>query len=249
MDFIEQYTEWIRNNSSQRFINGYTEITAPFVDAHNDDIQFYIRQDGTEYVLTDDGYILSDLQMNGCDMKSSKRRQLLLSVSAMLGVTIIDDCIMMRVKSADLLPTAMHTMIQSMLKISDIFFTHPATVRGIFLEDVRNYFMEKDIRSAPSVMFSGKSGLLQRFDFVIPASRKQPERLVTTINRPTRQAIQSAIFAWRDVQPTRGDKTMGFLFLNDSESRNESLSDAAKQYDMQPVWWSMRDNFVDVLSA
>ena len=34
----------------------------------------------------------------------------------------------------------------------------------------------------------------QRFDFVVPASKTQPERIITTLNQPTKQNVQSAIF-------------------------------------------------------
>ena len=60
-DFIIQYTNWIKENSGQRAINGYTEITTPFLDIHNDELRFYVQKQGNEYLFTDDGYTLADL--------------------------------------------------------------------------------------------------------------------------------------------------------------------------------------------
>ena len=34
--FIDAYIKWLRENSSQKVINGYTEITTPFLDSNND---------------------------------------------------------------------------------------------------------------------------------------------------------------------------------------------------------------------
>ena len=43
-NFINEYLDWIKNNSSQISIGDYNEITTPFVDAHNDHIRFYMKQ-------------------------------------------------------------------------------------------------------------------------------------------------------------------------------------------------------------
>ena len=44
---------------------GVCEITTPFVDRHNDSLQIYLFQENGNYVLTDDGYTLSNLEMSG----------------------------------------------------------------------------------------------------------------------------------------------------------------------------------------
>lgn len=46
------------------------------------------------------------------------------------------------------------------------------------------------IRYTPKVKFTGKSGYDHLFDFVIPKSRQQPERIIQAINRPN--AVHSA---------------------------------------------------------
>ena len=43
-DFIGKYLDWIKNNSTQTMIGEYSEISTPFVDAHNDQIRFYIMK-------------------------------------------------------------------------------------------------------------------------------------------------------------------------------------------------------------
>ena len=61
-DFIENYLSWIRSKSSQKTIGDFEEITTPFVDSHNDKIQFYVSRSPNGFSLTDDGYTLSDLE-------------------------------------------------------------------------------------------------------------------------------------------------------------------------------------------
>ena len=69
-DFIENYLSWIRSKSSQKTIGDFEEITTPFVDSHNDKIQFYVSRSPNGFSLTDDGYTLSDLAR----LSSSKSR-------------------------------------------------------------------------------------------------------------------------------------------------------------------------------
>src|SRR6266496_638104 len=51
-------------------------------------------------------------------------------------------------------------------------------VISLFIEDVKQFLDEHEVRYSPYVEFTGKSGYLHRFDFLIPKLRKQPERLL-----------------------------------------------------------------------
>ena len=55
----------------------WVEITTPFLDRHNDALQIYARAENGGFVLTDDSYILRDLEGSGCSIKSEKRKDLL----------------------------------------------------------------------------------------------------------------------------------------------------------------------------
>jgi hypothetical protein len=55
-----------------------------------------------------------------------------------------------------------------------------------------------DIRYTPSVKFTGISGYDHHFHFAIPKSKKQPERIVQAITRPTRDNALLFINAWVD---------------------------------------------------
>ena len=99
-----------------------------------------------------------------------------------------------------------------------------------------------DIRYTPKVKFTGKSGYDHLFDFVIPASRKQPERIVQTINRPSRETAQRVAFSWIDTKEVRPDNSRAYAFLNDTDHvPSASVIDALKNYDVNPVLWSRRN--------
>ena len=250
-DFITRYLEWIKHNSSQTAIGDYSEITTPFVDAHNDQIQFYITRTGNGYMLTDDGYVINDLEMCGCDVKSKKRKQMMAQIAESIGVTIKDNCIVVEANEGDI-ARKQHIMIQAMLKISDMFLTTSSRVKGLFMEEVQEFFVANDIRNTPSIMLMGHSGLSHQFDFVIPASRKMPERVITTINTPTKQAIESALFAWNDVAKTRngGNGSQGYIILNDKKKKpNNELFNAIQNYDLKAVPWTDRDAYITELAS
>jgi len=71
---IDAYVEWLRKGVSARSLEGSCELTSPFLDRHNDHIQLYAtKRDGT-IVLSDDGYILSDLRTSGLELTTQKRK-------------------------------------------------------------------------------------------------------------------------------------------------------------------------------
>ena len=137
-NFINEYLDWIKNNSSQISIGDYSEITTPFVDAHNDHIRFYISKKNGGYILTDDGYTINDLEMCGCDIKSKKRKQLMTQIAEGIGVSIIDNCIVVESSAQDI-ARKQHIMIQAILKMSDMFLTTSSRVKSIFMEEVQEY--------------------------------------------------------------------------------------------------------------
>ena len=230
-DFITKYLDWIKRNSSQTAIGDYCEITTPFVDAHNDQIQFYITRTTNGYLLTDDGYVINDLEMCGCDVKSKKRKQMMVQIAESIGVMIKNNCIVVEANEGDI-ARKQHIMIQAILKLSDMFLTTSSRVKGLFMEEVQEFFVAHDIRNTPSIMLMGHSGLSHQFDFVIPASRKMPERVITTINTPTKQAVESALFAWNDVAKTRngGNGSQGYIILM------SVLPPASAEASARPSW-------------
>lgn len=74
---LDQYWKWLKDKTTLRQINDWYEITTPHLDRHNDYIQIYARKSNDGFLLTDDGYILDDLEMSGCPIDTPRRRELL----------------------------------------------------------------------------------------------------------------------------------------------------------------------------
>jgi hypothetical protein len=98
--------------------------------------------------------------------------------------------------SPETFPLRKHSLIQAMLAVNDLFYLAKPVVESLFFEDVVEWLDVNEIRYTPKVKFTGISGYDYVFDFVIPKSRHQPERVVQAINKPTPQAAKALILEW-----------------------------------------------------
>ena len=47
--YINDYLSWLKSEITFSQVGDYYEITTPFLDAANDYLQFYIKQDGDKF--------------------------------------------------------------------------------------------------------------------------------------------------------------------------------------------------------
>jgi hypothetical protein len=120
----------------------------------------------------------------------------------------------------------------------------------LFFEDVVSWLDANEIRYTPGVKFPGTSGYDHLFNFVIPKSRKQPERIVQAISHPTRETALSFINAWTDTRQTRSPESKAYAVLNDVEQPvSGNVIDALRNYQIRPLPWSGRAEVVPELAA
>ncbi len=246
---MDQYLAWLRDKTKLRQINDFVEITTPYLDRHNDYLQFYVKRSNGGFVLTDDGYIIEDLKRSGCKLDTTKRQDLLQMTLNGFGIHLEDDALTVKA-TPDNFNLRKHSFVQAMLAVNDLFYLAVPMVASLFLEDVMAWFELYDIRYTPRVKFTGRSGYDHLFDFVIPKSRRAPERIVQTINRPSREQAQAVAFSWIDTKEVRPPDSRAFAFLNDSELMpSPSVVDALENYDVHAVLWSQREQIQDELTA
>ena len=82
-------------------------------------------------------------------------------------------------------PLRKHNLIQAILAVNDLFYLANPIVESLFYEDVVAWLDDNDVRYTPKAKFTGTSGLDHLFDFVVPKSRRQPERIVEAIKTNT----------------------------------------------------------------
>jgi hypothetical protein len=247
---LNVYRTWLKEKTTLREVDGnWVEITTPYLDRHNDALQIYTRQENAGYLLTDDSYVIHDLEASGCNLHTEKRQDLLRMTLNGFGVKLNREALEIRA-TVDTFPLRKHNLIQAMLAVNDLFYLAKPIVESLFFEDVVAWLDANDIRYTPKAKFTGTSGFDHLFDFVIPKSRKQPERIVQAINRPTRDNAEAFIYAWSDTRDVRLPESKAYAVLNDAEQPiSGGVLDAFRNYHIQPVSWSQRIEVVTELAV
>lgn len=113
---LDEYLAWLRDKTVLRQIDDWVEITTPYMDRHNDRIQIYAKRHNSGFVLTDDGYTISDLQDCGC-----KRRDLLQTTLNGFGVQLVDSRLEVHA-SNDNFASRKHNLVQAMLAVNAMLY-------------------------------------------------------------------------------------------------------------------------------
>lgn len=247
---IDRYFSWLRDKTSLRQVGSdWVEITTPYLDRHNDYIQLYARREDGGYLLTDDGYTITDLAQSGCKLDSPKRQDLLQMTLAGFGVRNQKDALEIHT-SIENFPIRKHNLVQAILAVNDLFYVAVPMIASLFYEDVVQWLDVSNIRYTPDIKLTGKSGFDHHFQFVIPKSRAQPERVVEAITRPTRVEAGNFIFKWLDTRGARASDSRAYAILNDQDQRVSSqVIEAFSSYEVKPVPWSERDDLKEELAA
>jgi len=250
-EMLDTYAAWLRDKTTLRRINDeWCEIATPYVDRHNDYVHIYARKEDGQYVLTDAGETIEDLQMSGCSLDSPKRQGLLAVTANGFGVKVTGKNALEVRTSREGFPLRKHNLVQAILAVDDLFYMASPIVSSLFLEDVAAWMDLHDIRNTPRIKFTGQSGFDHMFDFVIPRSRQRPERILRAMNRPDKSAAQGMVFAWHDTRAVRDPESRAYAILNDSERTvREEVLFALKTYEITPVPWSERESYRPDLAA
>jgi hypothetical protein len=246
---LDTYRRWLKEKTSLREIEDWVEITTPFLDRHNDSLQIYARRENGGFILTDDSYIIHDLEASGCNLRTDKRKDLLNMTLNGFGVKLRDNDALEVYASPENFARHKHTLIQAMLAVNDMFYLAKPVVESLFFEDVVAWLDENEIRYTPKVKFTGTSAYDHLFDFVIPKSRREPERILKAINRPTRQAATTFSFEWTDTRDVRSDGSKAYALLNDADGVPGDVIEALRNYQIKPVVWSQKLEVLEELAA
>jgi len=246
---LDDYYAWLKDKTALREVNQWVEVTTPFLDRHNDYLQIYAKRANHGFILTDDGHTIDDLEQTGCKLESRKRQDLLRVTLNGFGVQMAGKALQVHA-SPDNFALRKHNLVQAMLAVNDMFYLAVPTVASLFYEDVVAWLDVHEIRYTPKVKFTGKTGYDHLFDFVIPKSRRQPERIVQAINRPNRDTTQTVVLSWIDTKEVRSPDSRAYALLNDSDTAvSSAVLDALRSYEVRPVPWSQRDDVREELAA
>lgn len=248
-DFKEAYLSWLHENISVTEMGDYFRIITPFLDRYNDHLILYAKEEQGIYTLTDDGYVINELALAGAEPSSGRRLKLLNEIVAGYGVKVEKDELVVTATPRDFAQKK-HMLLQAMMTVDDLFMTSRSRVSSLFFEEIAQFLSHHDVRYSESLQLAGLSGLSHKVDFLIPSSKKAPERMVKAINSPTRTNIESVLFTYSDVKETRKQDLKLVVFLNDREaSVSDSLLGALETYSALPIPWSQKEKHVQELVA
>lgn len=249
---IENYYNWLKDNTIINEVGEYTEITTPFLDRHNDCIQFYMKKlNNNELLLTDDGYVLSDLEDSGFAFNTLKRKELLKDILKIYHIEKKDDSLTVTT-TMDNFPQRKHFYIQGILAINDLYNVNKNNVASLFAEDVAKFLENNDILYNENVKITGKSGYDHNIEYILPGIKRKgiPEKYIKVINNPTKSNTESALFTWSDIKNYRKLPNLMFVILNDEENKIKTdILNAYKSYDIQPLFWSNKKDIIERLTA
>jgi hypothetical protein len=247
-DLIDSYTEWLKKKINYKEINGYYEINTPFVNHVNDQIQFYIKRDDRDrIIMTDDGDTINNLEMAGVDVSSPARQRELHSILNGFGV-ILKGHELITLATPATFPMRKHNFIQAMLSVDDLFIVATPKVETFFLEDVTNFLLQNNIRFSPNIILQGKSSFQHKFDFLIPSSKRAPERIIKAVSSPKKQNIIAQLFAFKDTKQARNNE--GIMILNNLEKDiAPEISLAINEYGIIEFPWKNRETMKEKLAA
>lgn len=245
---IESYISWLKQKINYKEINGYYEITTPFVNHINDYIQFYIKMDerGRIY-MTDDGETLNNLEMAGVDIDQPARKRELESILNGFAVKLSGNELT-TIATPATFPMRKHNFIQAIMAIDDLFILASPRVEQFFLEDVQNFLHQNKVRFSQNIILQGKSTFQHKFDFLIPSSEKAPERIIKAVSNPKKQNVMVHLFAFEDTKLARNNE--GIMILNDIEKDiAPDLTQAIAEYGIYEFSWKRREELKDKLTA
>ena len=235
---IDEYALWLKSEITFEKVDEYYEITTPYLDNANDYLQIYVRQDGDDIFFTDDGATIQGLKMAGYQF--TKNRKIHLNkILNQYGVQLNGDELIAKAPIRGFAQKK-HMFIQAMLRVDDMFAISKSKVASFFLDDIQEFFDEKEIFYADNVQFIGTSGFSHNYDFLLQRTKSRPERLCQAVNIPSKSNMSNILFSWNDTKPARKRDSELIVILNDQNAIARGVEDAFLNYDAKVIRWTER---------
>jgi hypothetical protein len=241
---IAEYLKWIKDNTvTKTVVEGKVcSISTPFLDRHNDHLDIYLLKTNDNLKLTDNGYTIADLKMSGFEINTPKRESILKTALNGFGVKMNGNDELYVDANPQNIGQKKHYLLQAILAVNDMFNLAQETVYSLFKEDVELYLRINDIFFSKDIKLTGKSGFDHNIDFLIPASKSKPERLIKAINTAKKDTVLSSIMAFNDINQTRETPTKNFVVYNDLEKEvSKDVIGALDNYSVKHIPWSHKE--------
>lgn len=251
----EEYINYVRENTHFNLLAGESyEVVTPYTNTYGDGISFTIKYEGSHYIVTDDGFTIWKLQLNGINLTNkTKRQQLLNSILNYNGFELSGNEILKKAKRTTLGQT-IHDMTQVLLNIYDLSALHPQNIQSHFLEDVKMYFNKStEYNVFPDLSITGRSKLEHKFNYLMMSKGKY--KLVQVHNKINKEKMDFILASWLDTTENRA-KTYSrqedlYIIISPEGYKDlkEEYKSAFKQYDINIINFENKKKLVSKLGA
>lgn len=250
---IDNYCRWLKDNTCIRKDVGtdWYAISTPFIGMFNDHIEIYVKKEGDNIILSDDGETLRNLSLIGVDFnRSEKRKEMLDAVLRTHGVSLEDRELVIKCYVQDF-PFKKHALVTAIMNVCDFEYLASHKVSSLFQEDVQEYLDSKDINYTSSIYLRGNSGLDYNFNFFL--SGKDTDLCIKTYDIIKQDYVTSLLYCVSDVQNARQRVSKkifkSLIIINDRlKEPPQRLVNVLKDNQVDVVLWSDRQEMDKILA-
>lgn len=229
---IDEYIDFLRKGIKYRSLEIGYEITTPFLNPSNDHLQIYIQElHDDEIILSDGGDTLSYLS-EVADLNNSRKTVIQNTVRSYGVIVTSSEELTIRANPKNFAKME-HSLIQAMLKVYDLNFSSNKRA-NVFVGEVAKFFTRNEIPFSTNIIKVGKTGCNQKYDFLLNAYKKFPERYCDAIS-PSLPSAFNAIFSWTDIVEERAPSSRFYVFINDTEKCGTDILNAFNQYEIDTI--------------
>ncbi|MDU9372761.1 DUF1828 domain-containing protein [Staphylococcus ureilyticus] len=225
----KEYFDYLKKES--KFIplkNESIEFYSPVIDYFGDSISVNISNYNNEYLLTDYGETLWNMEQFGVDLTSHKKQkkyQFLKNIIESNGLVLENNKIQ-QFTTRKKLPQAIHDYVLAISEISNLAILKKDNIKSLFRDEVIQYFLRnRDIypNVFPEFKVEGKSKLTHNFEAVFPGKTTE---YVKTIKQINKNSAKNALFDWDDVEDYRSKMYDSNARLNIITENEDEISDS-----------------------
>ena len=241
-DMISDYRSWLQKEPTilRDSSTGWSVVPTPFVGLFNDLMEIFVKENGDDILLSDDGATLWNAESAGFDEDKPENKALLNLVLARYDVTLNDENHIIKRIRKEHFNQGKYGLSMAMLAINDM-----ASKGGsIFQRNVKFQMLSQEVNALPQIQIRGRSGIDFTFDYIV--SRPKVEYIIQSVSNLDMSVLASFVFGIEDVSDFRrlaSEKDVkGIIIVNDIDKAvNKDYLRALTSRNMEYVLWSSRN--------
>ncbi|MDT4035461.1 DUF1828 domain-containing protein [Staphylococcus hominis] len=251
----EDYFKYLTDTSKFKLLdNDSIEFYTPILDHFGDSISVNIRKKDSNYIISDYGETLWNLEQFGVNLledKRSKKYQLLKDILDYNDISL-EDADLNKYADKDNLSQSIHDYVQAIANVSNLAIVKREMIKSLFKEEVIQYFLtNRDIypNFFPDLKVEGKSKLSHSFDGVFPGENP---KFIKTLKHVSLSNAKNLMFDWEDVEEYRNKNYDSNAQLNIITESKDNISKEAQtmlaQYKVDIISFDNKAMVIDKFS-